>query len=125
MMEVAVDEVVGVLAVRDGLVPTTRAVLMALLGARTSVVRRTAVRVGRAHRDHMFDDLRSFLMVKVSVMQIVLMSVVANRRVPAIRSVLVRVIRMRLEFHMSSGHESTMRQDGSTIDAHARATRKP
>jgi hypothetical protein len=105
MMQVATDEVVGVVAVRDCLVSATRAVLMTLLGASTSVIWCAPVRVRLAHRDHMFDYGRSFLMMEVPVVKVVLMPIVANLRMAAIRSMLVGVVRMRLELHMSSRHE--------------------
>ena len=99
-VQVAVDEVVGVVAVWDCLVPATWAVLMALFFASTSVIWRATVRVSLTYRDHMLHDGRSFLMMKVAVVKIVLMPIVANLRMSAIRSMLVRVIRMRLELHI-------------------------
>ena len=125
MMQVATDEVIGVVAVWDCLVPATRSVLMTLLGAHTPVIWRAPVRVSVAHRDHMLDHGRSFLMVKMPVVKIVLMPIVTNLPMPAIRSMRVRVIRMRLELHMSSGHGSMLRRIGRTIDAPALATGQP
>ena len=127
MMQATIDEVVGVIAVRDCLVSATRAVLMALLGDSTSIIWRASVRISLADRDHMLDHGRSYLVMKVPVLQIVLMSIVANPRVPTIRSVRMRmrVSRVRLEFHMSSRHGEMLKATGSTIDALVLIARQP
>jgi hypothetical protein len=96
---------------------------MTLLGTSTLVIRSAPVRVSLAHRDHVLDYDRSFLMMKVPVVKVVLMPIVANLPMPALRAVRVRVIRMRLEFHMSSRRGSMLRRIGRTIDAPAVVTR--
>ncbi len=53
MVQVAVDQVVDMVAVRHGLVATARAVLVAPLMVAAIVVRRAGVGIAGAHLNHM------------------------------------------------------------------------
>jgi hypothetical protein len=88
MMQPSVHEVIDVVAVRDTFVTAPRAVRM----SRTSHVRRALRRVCLADRQHMLIDVVDMHVVQVAVMQIVDVSIVAERGMPAIRVVLVMVI---------------------------------
>ena len=88
MMQPSVHEVIDVVAVRDGFVTAPRAVRM----PRTSHVRRALRRVCLADRQHMLIDVVDMHVVQVAVVQIVDVSIVADRGMPAIRFMLVMVI---------------------------------
>ena len=71
VMQVAVDEVVGVVAVRNGLVTAGRAVDVRDVVAAAGVRRRAGIRVGRAHCDDVLVDVRLVQVVQVAVVQVV------------------------------------------------------
>jgi hypothetical protein len=98
MMQVPLDQKVDVVAMRDGLVPAAGAVLVAALD-----VRRAAGRIRRADRDRMLVDVIAVHVMQVAVVQIVDMTLVADRRVPAARAMLVRVVGVMLL--CASGHD--------------------
>jgi hypothetical protein len=83
VVEVAADEVVGVIAVRNGLMPTARAVSVALFVSRTAVRRRALRWVGRIDRDAALVDVISVDAMHVTVVQIVAVVAVLNALVPA------------------------------------------
>src|SRR5258708_18478870 len=92
MMEVAADEIVGVVAVRNGLMPAARAVGVALFVSRTAV-RRGALRwMGRIDRDAALVDVIAMDAMHVTIVQIVAVVAVLNALVSAagLMNVLVR-----------------------------------
>jgi hypothetical protein len=54
MMQVAVDQVVKVIAVRNSLMCTARAMQMSLVMSTTLVTRSTPLRIRRVHLDNVF-----------------------------------------------------------------------
>ena len=62
---------------------------MAKLVAAAGMMRRAAIRIGLAHRDHMLVHMVAMRTVQVAVVKIVDMVAVANGGVPAIGAVLV------------------------------------
>lgn len=110
MVQVTLNEVVGVVAVRHRRMSARGAVLMAPIVAAAPMVRCARRRIGVAYGDHMVFHLRSVLVVKMAVVEIVLMPLVANAGVPAVGPVNVRMSGMRtllsgkrLSLHTSSG----------------------
>jgi hypothetical protein len=91
MMQVPVDQIVDVVAVRDGLVPAAGAMLVAALD-----LGRAAGRVRRTDRQRMLVDVIAMHMMQMAVMQIINMAVMADRRVSAARAMLVGVIGVML-----------------------------
>lgn len=89
MMQVSLDEVVGVVAVRDRLVAAAGTVLVACVVAAARVIWRAGARIGLRHRDRVIVDVPLVRMMHVPVVQVVRMPLVRDRRVPAIRAVLV------------------------------------
>lgn len=92
MMQVAVDQVVGVVSVRHRLVAAARAMLMAGFMAFTSMVRRVTVGVLCRYRHGVIIDVTFVLVVEMAVVQVVGVAFVGNRGVAAVRSVLVAVV---------------------------------
>ena len=89
MMQVSLDEVVGVVAVRDRLVAAVGTVLVACVVATARVIWRAGARIGLRHRDRVIVDVPLVRMMHVPVVQVVRMPLVRDRRVPATRTVLV------------------------------------
>jgi hypothetical protein len=92
MMKASVHQIAGVVTVGDGLVPAIRAVDM--IGFVSAAVREdlALLRIPAGHRDRVFLDFPvGARMVKVAVVEVVHVTVVANARVAASRSVLVGV----------------------------------
>jgi hypothetical protein len=94
MMQVACDEVVRVVAVRDRVVAAVGAVLVAFLMAAAIVAGRAASRIRGVDRQHVFLDGAAIGMVQMSVVKIIDVAVVEDARVPATRTMLVSVVFM-------------------------------
>jgi hypothetical protein len=91
MVEMAVDEIIDVVAVRDGRVSAAGAMHMAGLVSATVVPRGASIGVRRRHFDHMLFDLLAVRMMKMPVVQVVHMPLMLDGRVSAIRAVLMNV----------------------------------
>jgi hypothetical protein len=97
MVEVIVHEVIHMVAVGDGLVPTAGAVHVPRAGTIGPIARGAAVRVLGTDVDRMLLDLTiGPLMVQVAVVQIIHVAFVLQARVAAAGAVLVGMIRMQL-----------------------------
>ena len=83
VMEVTRDEIVDVVAVRDGLVTTSGRVLVPLLMPSTGVVRRASGRVGLAHVKLMLVDVTIVRVMKMAIVEVVDMVAVPDCGVPA------------------------------------------
>ena len=83
VVQVAVDQVVDVVTVRDGFVAATGAMDVAGLVAAAFVLGRAAVRVGGRDGDHVLVDVVAMRMVQVAVVQVIDMAVMADGRVAA------------------------------------------
>lgn len=99
VVQVAVDQVVDMVAMRHGLVAATGAVNMVGSMAAAGVARRTERRIRRIAGDHMLVDVVAVDVVQVAIMQIVDVAIVPDRRVTAAGAVDVRVVGMRGAFH--------------------------
>jgi hypothetical protein len=97
MMQMPVHQIVDVVAMRDRLVPTARAVLVGAL-----YFRRAAGRIARVDADDMLIHVVAMHVMQMAVMQIVDVAVMAHRDVTAVRAVLMRVVGMVLL--AASGH---------------------
>jgi hypothetical protein len=98
VVQVIVDEIVGVVSVRDGFVAAGRAVFVARV-VRVAVVPAIAVLWIRARNwEDVFVDVRLVDVVQVSVMQIVDVSFMENGDVSASRRVRMAMIVVRFVF---------------------------
>ncbi len=92
VMEVTVDDVVGVVSVRDGVVTAARPVDVVLVVARACAVLRSAAgRVLGVDPERMLVDVAPVRVVEMAVVEEVLMAVVLDLLVPAIGAVLMVV----------------------------------
>jgi hypothetical protein len=78
-----------VITVRHAFMSASRTMRMRALG-----VGGTAQGVGVANVDNVFVDVISMHMMQMTIMQIIDMAVMAHSRVPTVRTMLMRVIRM-------------------------------
>ena len=100
VVQVAVDQVVHVVAVRDGFVAATGTVHVVGIVAVAVVAGRAVRRVGVADFQLVLDDgAVGFLVMEVAVMQVIHMIAVFDRSVSAIRSMFVIVIGVNVFRH--------------------------
>ncbi|MFJ1254873.1 hypothetical protein [Cupriavidus sp. CuC1] len=92
MVQVTSDEIVNMVSMRYGLVPTAGSVHVIGTMGTAIVVWRAPVRVGLAYPNHMFINVITMQVVKVAVMQIVNMAIMQHGSVATVWSVLVGVI---------------------------------
>jgi hypothetical protein len=130
VVQVIVDEIVGVVSVRDGFVAAGRAVFVARV-VRVAVVPAIAVLWIRARNwEDVFVDVRLVDVVQVSVMQIVDVSFMENGDVSASRRVRMAMIVVRFVFcHrwprlVGSTSYLNCPHEGSTIGGIERAVAK-
>lgn len=83
VVQVAVDQVVDVVTVRDGFVAATGAMDVAGLVTAAFVLGRAAVGVGGRDGDHVLVDVVAMRMVQVAVVQVIDMAIMADGRVAA------------------------------------------
>lgn len=98
MVQVPVDQVVDVVAVRHGLVTAARAVDMAGFMA-TALMRHAAAGVRGVDVKTMLFDYAVLLMVQVPIVKVIDMAAVLDRGVATLRSMLVRVIHVFVGRH--------------------------
>ena len=92
VVQVAIDEVVNVVAMRHRFMTAAGAVNVPGFVAAAVVVGRAGVRVGGADGDAVFIDVVAVRVVQVAVVQVVNVAVVLDGGVAAARAVLVRVV---------------------------------
>ena len=92
MMQPVINKIVHMISVRDGLMPATRSV--DVFGRITFCALRAAVGVRVIYFDHMFVNMVSMHMMEMSIMQIIHVPLMVDGNMPAIRPMLVRVIRV-------------------------------
>jgi hypothetical protein len=95
MVEVIADQIIDVIAVRNGLMSATWAMFMPRFMAGTAMVRRAAVRVGGGDFDRMLVYVLAMRMVQMTVMKIIDVIAVTDGGVAAARAMLVRVAFVR------------------------------
>lgn len=93
-VQMAGDQIVDMVSVRHGLMPAVRAVAMSGLMPLAAMGRCASSRVLRSDTEPMFIDMVAMRMMKMSVMEIVGVTVMGDGRMPAVRSVLMGVMLM-------------------------------
>lgn len=96
VVEVAVDQVVDVVAVRNGRMAAVGPMHMAFFVPAAVMGGSAAIGVGGIDVENVLIDVTGVRMVQVAVVQIIHMSVVLDSQVAAARSVLVGVVRVNL-----------------------------
>lgn len=96
VVQVALHQVIHVVAMRDCFVPAARAVLMARLVRAAVVVRSASGRVSRAHRQDVFVDVIAVGVMQVPIVQVILVVIVQDCRVTAAGTVLVGMLTVLL-----------------------------
>jgi hypothetical protein len=96
VMQPTIDQVVGMVAVRDRLMSTTLPMDMILVMAAGSASIVAAVRISIRNLDHVLVNMILVRVVQMAVMQIVHMILMTYGRVSAIRAVSVRMMAMGL-----------------------------
>jgi hypothetical protein len=102
MMQVAIDEVIDVVPVGDGLVTATRTVVVRPLVRAARVRRRAGACVAATDADAVFLNAAAIGMMQVPVVQIVDVAFVKHRGMTAIRAVLMRMVGVRMVGHGQS-----------------------
>jgi hypothetical protein len=92
MVQVAIDQIIDMVAVRHSFVTATGTVNVARFVAAADMRRSAAIRVGRIDGDHMLIDMVTVNVMQVAIVQIVHMPIVLNRGVAAIFAVLMRMV---------------------------------
>jgi hypothetical protein len=90
-VEVAVDEIIQVISVRNGFMAATGPMAMTRLMCLTTMSGRAGDRVRRAHGEDMLIHMVFMQVMKVPVVQVILMVLVVDDTVAAMRPVLVPV----------------------------------
>ena len=92
MVQVSVDEVVGVIPMRNGFVTAARSVPMSRIVSATAVLGGAPIRIRFAYFDYMLVDVIFMRMMEMTVVKIVDVAVVPNRDMTALGSVDMRMI---------------------------------
>src|SRR5262249_3879213 len=96
VVQVTLYEVIRMVGVRHRLVPTAGTMVMRCIMPGALVIGRAGVRVRVAHRNRVFLDLRTILMVQMAVVQVILMPVMLDEGVSAVGPVYVGMGRLRM-----------------------------
>ncbi len=91
-VQMAVDQIVDMVSVRNGLVATVCAMAMSGLMSITAMGRRASSRVLCGDTEPMFIDMVAMRMMQMSIVQVVGVAVMGDGRMPAVRSMLVGVL---------------------------------
>jgi hypothetical protein len=94
MMEVAIDQIVDMLAMRYGFMAAVRPVSMSLRMACTLMFRRAAFRIGRTDFYNMLIDMAAVRVMQVPVMQVIDVPVVHDAGMAAFRAMRMSMIFM-------------------------------
>jgi hypothetical protein len=94
VVKVALDEIIGVIAVRHRFVSAAGAVSVRRVVSGAFVIRCASRRVQLAHRDRVLLDPGPALKMQVAVVQVVLMSIVCDASVAAVGAMNVLVARL-------------------------------
>ena len=98
MMQMAFYQVVGMVAVRHPFMAAIRTMNVPFIVTGAVMVSRASVGVRCVHFEHVLIDMIAVHVVQVPVMQVIDVPVMADRLMPAVWSVLVSVVSMRLAF---------------------------
>jgi hypothetical protein len=94
VVQMAVHQVIDMVAMRHGLMTAIWSMYMICRVAVTLVSRRAAIRIEVVHRQAVLVDVIAMHMVQVTIVQIVNMAIVLNRRMATARLVLMVMIGM-------------------------------
>jgi hypothetical protein len=94
MMQMTLDAVVDVVAMRHRVMPAAGPMHMGRLMPGAAMVGGAAVGIGAGHFDHMFVDMPLMRVVQVAVMQVVDMPAMPDRLMAAARAVFVGMLGM-------------------------------
>jgi uncharacterized membrane protein HdeD (DUF308 family) len=103
MVQVSVDEIIDVVAMRHGFVTARRAVDVGRIMAATAVTRRTLVGIFRTDRECMLVYMIAVRMMHMTVVQIVDVIVVLDCRMPTVCAMLMLVVGV-MRFVAGSAH---------------------
>lgn len=92
VMKATVDEIIGVVIMRNCFVTAARAVNVSLVVADMIDERVAAGRIGCAHLDHMLIDMIAMRMVEMSVVQVIDMVTVLDSQVAAVGAMLMVMV---------------------------------
>lgn len=92
VMQVAVDQIIDVVAVRHRFMPATRSVHVASFVPGTTMVRCAAVGITLRYFNHMLIDMVAMRMMQMTVVKVINVVTVAKGRMPATGTMLVGVI---------------------------------
>ena len=92
MVQAPVDEIVGVIAMRHRFVTASRAVAMRRIMAAATVFRAAAVRVGGTDFDDVLVDMPVVWVLQMTVIQVVQVPLVANRKMATAGTMHVQMI---------------------------------
>ncbi len=78
MMQMTIDEIIDVVAVRHGLVAAALAMDVSCIMATTAMIRSTPIRILVGHFNHVFIDMVPMGVVQVRVVEVIDVSAMAN-----------------------------------------------
>jgi hypothetical protein len=84
MMQVTIDQIVDVIAVRHRFMPTSWPMYMTGLVPGATMIRCAAVGVPRGYFDHVLVDVVAVRMVQMTIVKVINMASMADREVPTI-----------------------------------------
>jgi hypothetical protein len=117
VVEVIARQVVGVVTVRDGFVTASRPVFVRSVVRAARMTGRAPPRIGGPHLEPMLVHVALVRMMKVAVVQIVGVTGVAHRSVPAARAVSMPVTLVNLVTLLTHGPPSTWLSEYSNRSA--------
>jgi hypothetical protein len=92
MVQMSIDQVVGMVAMRHRFVSAARAMPMRRIVPAAAVVRRAAVGIRCAHFDDVFVDVIPVRMVEMAVVKVIDVALMADRNMTAARLVDMRMV---------------------------------
>jgi hypothetical protein len=94
VMEVAIDKIVHMLAMRHGFMAAVRPMYMSLRMARALMFRRAAFRIGRSYVYHMLIEMVAVRVMQMPIMQVIDVPVVHDADMAAFGSMRMSMIFM-------------------------------
>jgi hypothetical protein len=94
MMQVAVDQIVDMIAMRHRLMPAAGTMHMSRIVSGAAMIGRAHVGIDSRYFDHMLVDVIPVHMMKMPIVEIIDMIAMPYRRVSAIRTMLMGVVLM-------------------------------
>ena len=101
MVQMAVDQVIDVIPVRNRLVSAVRSVHVTGFVAAALMRRRALIGVARRHRNDVLVDVVAVWVMEMTVVQVIDVTIVLDRGVPAAGAMFMIVVRVFLTAHRS------------------------